>query len=458
MRRRANINENNAKASIYPIKHNLTADELGELADRERVGVEFLAESIVRGVMVVPRNHHRTHIPPVAIGAGVRTKVNANLGNSALASGVKEELHKLHVAELMHTDTVMDLSTGGDLHSVRQEILDAAQVPLGTVPVYEVGRRMLGRKGGLAATPRSLFLEVIEEQAEQGVDFMTIHCGVTRKSLEVLERSPRITGMVSRGGAMMMAWMRSNNAENPYYEHFDQVTEILAKHGVTYSLGDGLRPGCIADASDEAQFAELFILGELTQRAWHRGVQVMIEGPGHVPLDQIEMNVELEKRICHGAPFYVLGPLVTDIAPGYDHITGAMGGLIAAAAGADLLCYVTPSEHLALPDARDVHNGLVAFKIAAHAADLVKGIHGARDWDDRMARARRAFKWEQQIKLAIDPVRAREYRERDEVPLSYEGCTMCGEFCAMREPVSVHKVKRKPERGKGKRAATRAAS
>jgi len=458
MRVNPNITESNGKTRIYPINHTLAPDELADLAEREHVSVEHLVDAIARGTIIVPRNRHRKPIPPVAIGAGMSTKINANLGTSALASDVKEELHKLHVAQLMGADTVMDLSTGGDLYAIRQEILDASRLPVGTVPVYETGHRMLGRKGGFTAAPASLFLEVVQEQAEQGVDYMTIHCGVTRKSMEVFERTSRITGIVSRGGAMMMSWMQANNAENPYYEHFDELTDILAEHAVTYSLGDGLRPGCIADASDQAQFAELFIIGELTQRAWEKGVQVMVEGPGHIPLDQIEMNVQLEKRICHGAPFYVLGPLVTDIAPGYDHITGAMGGVIAAAAGADLLCYVTPSEHLALPDARDVHEGVVAFKIAAHAADIVKGIPGAREWDDRMARARKAFKWDQQLKLAIDSVRAREYRERDEVPFSYEGCTMCGEFCAMRELARRGHREEAAERNKNKPATKRAAS
>jgi len=301
--------------------------------------------------------------------------------------------------------------------------------------VYEVARRVSDMElaNGFLDTPRELFFEVVEEQAEQGVDYFTLHAGVTRRALEAAVRNPRVAGIVSRGGALMANWMRANNAENPYYEDFERLCGILAKHTGTFSLGDGLRPGSVCDATDEMQLAELYVLGELTLKAWEHGVQVMIEGPGHVPLDQIEMNVQLQKRACHDAPFYVLGPLVTDIAPGYDHITGAIGATVAAAAGADLLCYVTPSEHLALPDARDVHEGVIAFRIAAHAADLVKGIHGAYAWDEAISRARKEFRWDEHIRLAVDPVRAREYRERDRLPLDYEGCTMCGELCSMRE-------------------------
>ncbi len=417
----------------YDIAHTFTPEELEECASREHVTVEFLLDSLQRGTLIIPRNRNHKHVRAVPIGTGVTTKVNANIGTSAFLKDVKEELHKLDVAVRAGADTAMDLSTGGDLKAIRQEILDASPIPIGTVPVYEVGRRMIGKPGGFTSAPESLFLEVVEEQAEQGVDYFTIHAGVTWKNLEVIERTPRITGIVSRGGGMMSAWMRANRKENPYYSRFDEVTDILAKYCGTYSLGDGLRPGSINDASDEVQFSELFVIGELTKRAWQKGVQVMIEGPGHVPLNQIEMNVRIQKRVCNGAPFYVLGPLVTDVAPGYDHITGAMGGLIAGSAGADLLCYVTPAEHLALPDARDVHEGVIAFKIAAHASDIAKGLTWVKDWDDELSRARKAFKWEDQIRLAIDPVRARQYRERDKVALTYEGCTMCGEFCPMRE-------------------------
>jgi len=425
----------------YNIQHSFTESELQEAAHRERVTVEFLKEALSKGLLIIPRNINHKHARPTPIGLGVTTKVNANIGTSAFLKDVKEELHKLEVAIRAGADTVMDLSTGGDLKAIRQEILDASPVPVGTVPVYEVGRRMIGKKGGFTSAPVSLFLEVVEEQAEQGVDYFTIHAGVTQKNLEVIERVPRITGIVSRGGGMMAAWMRANGRENPYYEYFDELTDILARYCVTYSLGDGLRPGSIHDASDEVQFSELFVIGELTKRAWEKGVQVMIEGPGHVPLNQIEMNVRLQKRVCHGAPFYVLGPLVCDIAPGYDHITGAMGAMLAGAAGADLLCYVTPAEHLALPDARDVHEGVIAFKIAAHAADIAKGLDWVREWDDELSRARKEFRWDDQIRLAIDPVRARQYRERDKVPLTYEGCTMCGEFCPMREDEKSRKIR-----------------
>jgi phosphomethylpyrimidine synthase len=407
-----------------------------ELAARERVSVEFLRESLAHGTLLIPRNANHKHVRPTAIGPGVTTKVNANLGNSKLASDWEEEIHKLEVAVRAGADTAMDLSTGGDLKRIRQEMLKASPVPIGTVPIYEVACRAeeMELPNGFLDTPRELFFEVVEEQAEQGVDYFTLHAGVTRRALEVADRDRRLAGIVSRGGALMANWMRANNRENPYFEDFPRLCAILKKHTGSFSLGDGLRPGCVADASDDTQFSELFVLGDLTLTAWEHGVQVMIEGPGHIPLDQIEMNVRLQKRVCHNAPFYVLGPLVTDVAPGYDHITGAIGAAVAASAGADLLCYVTPSEHLALPDARDVHEGVIAFRIAAHSADLAKGVPGAREWDDTISQARRDFRWMDQIGLAIDPVRAREYRERDEVPLDYEGCTMCGELCSMRRP------------------------
>jgi len=427
-----NASDNGKK---YSIKHSITPDELEQVAAREHVCVEYLEEAINTGILIIPRNRNHPGARPVAIGAGVSTKINANLGTSALASSWEDELHKLDVAIRAGADTAMDLSTGGDLKRIRQEILAASTVPIGTVPVYEVARRVSDMElpNGFLDTPRELFFEVVEEQAEQGVDYFTLHAGVTRKALEACDRNPRVAGIVSRGGALMANWMRANNAENPYYEDFERLCSILGKHTAAFSLGDGLRPGSVCDATDEMQLAELYVLGELTLKAWRHGVQVMIEGPGHVPLDQIEMNVQLQKRVCHGAPFYVLGPLVTDIAPGYDHITGAIGATVAAAAGADLLCYVTPSEHLALPDARDVHEGVVAFRIAAHAADLVKGVPGAYLWDEAISRARKEFRWDEHIKLAVDPVRARKYRERDRLPLNYEGCTMCGELCSMRD-------------------------
>jgi len=418
----------------YKIEHSISDREMSELAVRERVSVEFLQDSLEHGLLIVPRNVNHSSARPTAIGAGVTTKVNANLGNSKLVSDWEEETHKLDVAVRAGADTAMDLSTGGDLKRIRQEILDASPVPIGTVPIYEVACRAeeMGLPNGFLDAPRDLFFEVVEEQAEQGVDYFTLHAGVTRKALEVAGQNKRLAGIVSRGGALIANWMQHNNRENPYFEDFERLCGILRKFKGTFSLGDGLRPGCIADASDDTQFSELFVLGDLTLKAWKYGVQVMIEGPGHIPLDQVEMNVRLQKRVCENAPFYVLGPLVTDVAPGYDHITGAIGGALAAAAGADLLCYVTPSEHLALPNAKDVHEGMIAFRIAAHAADLAKGVPGAREWDDTISQARRDFRWDDQIRLAIDPVRAREYRERDDVPLNYEGCTMCGELCSMR--------------------------
>ncbi len=439
---RMNISANGKR---YAISHSITPAEMAEVAAREGVTTEFLEDGICRGTLIIPRNVNHLQAKPTAIGAGVTTKVNANLGLSALASDCENELHKLDVALRAGADTAMDLSTGSDLANVRKEILAAADVPIGTVPVYEVACRVeaMNLPNGFLDTPRDLFFEVVEEQAEQGVDYFTLHAGITQKALEVAGKNPRLLGIVSRGGAMMAAWMRAHNAENPYYEDFERLCAILKKRCAAFSLGDGLRPGCIADASDAMQFAELMTLGELTRTAWEHGVQVMIEGPGHIPLDQVEMNVQMQKRICSGAPFYVLGPLVTDVAPGYDHINGAIGGAIAAAAGADLLCYVTPSEHLALPDARDVHDGVIAFRIAAHAADIVKGVGGAREWDDAISKARRDFNWADHLRLAIDPVRARQYRERDSLSLDYEGCTMCGDFCSMRS----HKRNAAPKGG-----------
>jgi phosphomethylpyrimidine synthase len=429
--------------SKFAIAHTLSPAEIEQVAAKERVSAQYLEEAISRGKLIIPRNKNHKQALPTAIGTGVTTKVNANLGMSGLASSIPNELHKLDVALRAGAHTAMDLSTGGDLKKLRMEILAASHVPIGTVPVYEVAFRAeaMGLPNGFLDTPRDLFFEVVEEQAEQGVDYFTLHAGITRHALEIAEKHPRLLGIVSRGGAMLSAWMRANNAENPYYEDFPRLCAILKKHCAAFSLGDSLRPGCIADASDALQLTELITLGELTRTSWEHGVQVMIEGPGHVPLNQVEMNIRLQKRLCSGAPFYVLGPLVTDIAPGYDHITGAIGGAIAAAAGADLLCYVTPSEHLALPDARDVHEGVIAFRIAAHAADIAKGVGCAAEWDEQISCARRDFKWADHIRLAIDPVRARQYRERDNLPLDYEGCTMCGDFCAMRSRVRVNTSK-----------------
>jgi phosphomethylpyrimidine synthase len=403
-----------------------------EAAKAEGVSPEVLAEAIARGETIVCRNRLRTHCRPLAIGRGLRTKVNANIGTSKDQPDLERELAKLDAALKSGADTVMDLSTGGPLVEIRRRILDASPVPVGTVPIYEAAVAAAENEGRtlLGMTADEIF-RVIEAQAREGVDFMTVHCGITRQGAARLAAHPRILGVVSRGGSFLVAWMRHNGAENPLYEEFDRLLSLCRDFDVVLSLGDGFRPGALADATDRGQIQELLVLGELTLRAWEAGVQVMIEGPGHVPLDQIAANVLLQKRLCHGAPFYVLGPLVTDVAPGYDHITGAIGGAIAAMAGADILCYVTPSEHLGLPDVEDVRTGVIASRIAGHAADVAKGVPGARQWDDAMARARAALDWRGQADLAIDPERARAVRGRC-LPADADVCTMCGEFCAIK--------------------------
>ncbi|OGX30306.1 MAG: phosphomethylpyrimidine synthase [Omnitrophica WOR_2 bacterium RIFCSPHIGHO2_01_FULL_49_10] len=325
----------------------------------------------------------------------------------------------------------MDLSTGGDLRKIRKAILEASRVPVGTVPIYEAAVAADRKKRAIPFITAGEMFAVLEEQAREGVDFFTIHCGVTTKAVDCLKKEGRVIGVVSRGGAIMIEWMAHNGRENPFYEEFDRVLDIARKYDVTLSLGDGMRPGCLADASDKAQIQELMTLGELSLKARAAGVQVMIEGPGHVPINQIEANVLLEKEVCHGAPFYVLGPLVTDIAPGYDHITSAIGGALAAAYGADFICYVTPSEHLGLPSVDDVKTGVISARIAAHAADIAKGIKGALDWDITMSSARKKRDWQKQFALAIDPKRAREYRNRLK-PVSKDVCTMCGQYCSMK--------------------------
>lgn len=404
--------------------------ETALVARDERLSAQEILQKVAAGQVVVPANPGHKNLSPVGIGAGLRVKVNVNLGRSQTASCLTEEIEKVKVAIRYGADTIMDLSTGPGIEEIRQAVLEVSTVPVGTVPVYEVADKVQD----IADATVNDFIEVVRRQAEQGVDFMTIHAGVLRRHAKLL--SGRLTGVVSRGGALILKWMEKNNRENPYYEYFDRILEIAAEHDVTLSLGDGLRPGCLHDASDKAQMAELETLGELTLRAWDAGVQVMIEGPGHVPANQIAWNVQREKEVCHGAPFYVLGPLVCDIAPGYDHITGAIGATIAAMAGADFLCYVTPKEHLGLPDIDDVRVGLIAFKIAAHAADVARGIPGARDRDDDMARARYAFDWERQFELSLDPERARAYREMTLPGPKYREspyCSMCGpKYCPMR--------------------------
>lgn len=411
-------------------KDGIISGEVQTVAEDEKVDAKWLCREIVCGRVVIPKNSRRG-FHPVAIGNGLRTKINANIGTSPSHFDLKEELGKLKVSVAYGSDSVMDLSTGGDLPKIRRAIIKQSPVMVGTVPIYQVASDLLRRdKNILEMTADSLF-EAIEKQCEEGVDFITVHCGVTRKSLEALKKNPRLLGVVSRGGSLLMKWMQKNRAENPLYEHYDRLIDIVKKYDVTLSLGDGLRPGCLADASDPAQFEELITLGELGKEALRRDVQSMIEGPGHIPLDEIEANVRLEKSVCHGAPFYVLGPITTDIAPGYDHITSAIGGALAAWHGADFLCYVTPSEHLCLPSLDDVREGVIAARIAARSADIANKIPGAREADDRISRFRSELDWEGIYKTAIDPILARKRRKNSE-DFSEDVCSMCGELCAIK--------------------------
>ncbi len=405
-------------------------EEMQYVALREELEPEFIRDEIARGRMIIPANINHVNLEPMAIGVGSKCKINANIGNSATTSNIDEELEKLHTAVHLGADTVMDLSTGGDLDEIRLSNINASPVPIGTVPIYEA----LYRVPRVEDLSIEVMLEVIENQAKQGVDYMTIHAGVLREHVPYTHG--RTTGIVSRGGSILAQWMEAHGKENFLYEHFDAICEIFKKYDVSFSLGDGLRPGCLADANDKAQFAELDVLGELTLKAWKHDVQVMIEGPGHIPMHLVAMNVEREMRVCHEAPFYVLGPLVTDIAPGYDHITSSIGAALAGQAGAAMLCYVTPKEHLGLPNKDDVRQGVIAYKIAAHAADIARGRKGAQDRDDALSRARFSFEWEKQFALSLDPETARRMHDEelpDEAFKSAKFCSMCGpKFCSMR--------------------------
>lgn len=409
----------------------IITEEMKNAAMAEGVEPGYIRAEIEAGTVVLVRNKLHRSIEALAVGKGLKTKVNANIGSSQDHVDPIEELDKLRAALEAGADAVMDLSTGGDVDKIRRAILAESTVPLGTVPIYQAALdAKKTKKSFVELTPEEIF-EVIERQAEDGVDFMTVHSGVTRRSLERLYGEGRIMGVVSRGGALTAEWMKFHKSENPLYEEFGRLIKIAKKYDVTLSLGDGLRPGCLADATDRGQVEELITLGELAAKARAEGVQVMIEGPGHVPLDQIEANILLQKRLCNGAPFYVLGPLVTDIAPGYDHITSAIGGAIAAKSGADFLCYVTPSEHLRLPTVEDVRDGVIASRIAAHAGDIAKKAKGAIEKDIELAKARKALDWDEQIRLAIDPVRARKLRETSQ-PEDNDVCTMCGSLCAIK--------------------------
>jgi phosphomethylpyrimidine synthase len=405
--------------------------QLKACAASESADAQQMLSRVAAGRLVIEASPAHKGVTPLAIGEGTRTKVNANIGTSRDCSDIEAELQKLRAAVEAGADTVMDLSTGGDLDSIRKVLIENCPVPVGTVPIYQAAREATDRGGTIAElSPEHLF-EVIEKHGEDGVSFITVHCGVTRTSLERLQRQGRVLGIVSRGGAFLCRWIEKNNRENPLYEHYDRLLEISRKYDMTLSLGDGLRPGCIADATDRGQIEELILLGELTRRAQDAGVQVIIEGPGHVPLDQIEANVKVQKQLTGGAPFYVLGPLVTDIAPGFDHITGAIGGAIAAWAGADFLCYVTPSEHLSLPGVEDVRRGVIASRIAAHAADIAKGVRGAAEKDRTMSVARANLDWKTQKDCALSKLPFEHYRDSSP-PQDSDVCTMCGEFCAIK--------------------------
>ena len=416
-------------SQMHYARQGAVTQEMEYVARREKVDAEFVHAEVARGRTIIPANLHHTSLEPMVIGMNFTCKINANIGNSAVSSNIDEELKKLHFAIHYGSDTVMDLSTGGDLPRIRRAIIEASPVPVGTVPIYEAITRVK-RAEDLTI---GMLLEVIEEQAEQGVDYMTIHAGVLREFLPFIRS--RITGIVSRGGALLAQWMAFHHKQNPLYEHFDDICKILKKHDVSFSLGDGLRPGCLADASDEAQFAELKVLGELTLKAWEHDVQVMIEGPGHVPMDKIKEQVDKEMELCHEAPFYTLGPLVTDIAPGYDHITSAIGAAMIGWYGASLLCYVTPKEHLGLPGPEDVKQGVIAYKIAAHAADVARRRPGARDRDDALSYARFLFDWNKQFELSLDPETARSMHDQtlaDDYYKEAAFCSMCGpKFCSM---------------------------
>lgn len=421
--------DGNATQMHYARKGMIT-EEMQFCAAREGADAEFVRAEVARGRAIIPANINHLSLEPTVIGINFKCKINANIGNSANASDIEQEVSKLRLSIKFGSDTVMDLSTGGSINAIRQAIIDASPVPIGTVPIYQV----LAEVKRVEALTANDLLDMIEHQAKQGVDYMTLHCGVLLDHLPLTEK--RITGIVSRGGSILAHWMVKHHKQNPLYENYDKILQICKEYDVSISLGDGLRPGCLADASDEAQFAELETLGELTLRAWEQDVQVMIEGPGHVPFNQIPMNVERQIKVCHEAPFYVLGPLVTDVAPGYDHITSAIGATMAGYAGAALLCYVTPKEHLGLPNLEDVKQGVIAYKIAAHAADVARERKGARDRDDALSHARYEFDWEKQFALSMDPETAKAYHDEalpEEGYKSARFCSMCGPgFCAMR--------------------------
>ncbi|HHT9158978.1 MAG: phosphomethylpyrimidine synthase [Planctomycetes bacterium RIFCSPLOWO2_12_FULL_39_13] len=412
-------------------RQNIITQEMKRVAKDECLDPEFIRSRIAEGKIIIPANHKRKATKLCGIGAGLKTKVNANIGTSGDYADIGKEIEKLRAAEEAGADAVMDLSTGGDLRAIRKKIIDTASIAVGSVPIYEAAVKAVQQKRSIVDMTAGDMLEAIKLHCEDGVDFITIHCGATRGVLKHLKENKRICGVVSRGGTFLVEWMIHNGRENPLYEEYDEILAIAKEYDVTISLGDAMRPGALADAFDRAQVYELNVLAELAQRALAADVQVMVEGPGHVPMNQVVSQVQLQKELCKGVPFYVLGPIVTDIAPGYDHITSAIGGAIAAAAGADFLCYVTPTEHLSLPSPADVRNGVMAARIAAHAADIAKGIKSAWEWDKTMSQLRRKRDWEGQFNTCIDPVVARSIREKGR-PQNDEVCSMCAEYCVFK--------------------------
>lgn len=410
-------------------RHGKTTKAMEIVAKQENLSLTAIKLLLATGQLIIPANPFHTNLIPIAIGKHSRVKINANIGTSAITSTTQDEIQKLNIAQQFGADTIMDLSTGKDIDETRKTLLSKSSIPLGTVPIYQVYDQL--KK--IEQISIDDLLGMIEHQAKQGVDYMTLHCGVLQEHLSLVNK--RLSGIVSRGGGLLAAWMLKVKKQNPLYTHYDKILEILAQYDVTISLGDGLRPGCLHDATDEAQLAELKTLGELTKRAWARGVQVMIEGPGHLPLHEIEKNILLQKTLCHGAPFYVLGPLVIDCSPGYDHIASAIGAAIAGWKGADLLCYITPKEHLGLPNVDDVKQGVLAYKIAAHAANIARELPGAQDRDNRIAKARVTFDWEEQFSLSLDPDTARRYHDESLSHPTFKTaafCSMCGpKYCPM---------------------------
>ena len=407
----------------------IVSPQVRHVAEKERVEAAFVLQGLIEGTIVIPANVEHANLIPCGIGKGLRTKVYANIGTSPDFCDVNTELSKLEAAIACGSDAVMDLSTGGDIPAIRRAIVGASPLPVGTVPIYQAGIEAIEKHGAIVNMAVDDIFAAIEKQAKDGVDFMTVHCGVTQASVARLRKQGRVTDIVSRGGAFITGWMLYNEKENPLYQYFDRLLDLAREYDFALSLGDGLRPGCLADATDRAQVEELIIIGELIDAARNANVQAIVEGPGHLPLNEIVANVQLEKSLCRGAPFYVLGPLVTDIGAGYDHIVAAIGGTVAAAAGADFLCYVTPAEHLSLPDVEDVKEGVIASRIAAHAGDIVKGVKGAKEWDEEMSKARKTLDWEALARLSLNPERSRQVHNK--LRTVGASCSMCGKYCAM---------------------------